>query len=74
MRAFICHRMSNGEELRAKLEWVESDLASAQKAAVEGAEALKLAEGEKELIRIKVDKLRKESKTAEVKLKEAEHE
>ena len=53
---------------------MESDLTAAQKAAVEGAEALKLAEGEKEVIRIKVDKLRKESKTAEVKLKEAKHE
>ena len=74
MRAFICHRISSGEELHAKLEWVESDLTAAQKAAVEGAEALKLAEGEKEVIRIKVDKLRKESKIAEVKLKEAKHE
>ena len=40
MRTFISHRMSSNEELRVKLERVESDLAAAQKAVAELAEAL----------------------------------
>ncbi|RVW68390.1 hypothetical protein CK203_061697 [Vitis vinifera] len=46
MRNFISHHMSGSEELCAKLERVESDLAAAQKAVAEEAKALKLAEGE----------------------------
>ena len=72
MRAFIFHHMSSGERLRGKLEPEKSDLATAEKVIVEGAEALKLTEGEKKAIRIDADKLRKEGKTTEVKLKETE--
>ncbi|RVW96087.1 hypothetical protein CK203_027599 [Vitis vinifera] len=39
MRAFIFHYMSSGEKLRGKLEPEESDLATTEKAIVEGAEA-----------------------------------
>nr|CAN69029.1 hypothetical protein VITISV_000839 [Vitis vinifera] len=39
MGAFITEQMGGSEELRAKLEWVESDLAIAQKVAADGAEA-----------------------------------
>lgn len=74
MWTFISHRMSNGEKLRAKLERAESNLVAAQKAAVEKVEALKLAEGEKETIRIETNKLGKEGRTAEAKLKQAEQE
>ena len=41
---------------------------------MERAEALKLAKREKETIRIEVDKLREEGRTAEPKLKKAEQE
>ena len=66
--------MSGCEELHTKLERVESDLTVIQKVAVEGAEALKLADGEKEAIRAEVDKLRNEGRTTEAKFKEAEWE
>lgn len=55
MRTFISHGMSDSEELRTKLERVENDLAVAQKATVKGAEALKLVEGEKEVICAEAD-------------------
>lgn len=69
MRTFISHSISSNEKLRAKSERVESDLAITQKAAVEGSEALKLAEGEKEMTCAEVDKLREEGRTVEAKLK-----
>ena len=72
MWTFISHRMSIGEELRAKLERAESNLVVAQKAAMDGAEALKLAEEKKEAIRTKVDKLREEGRVVKAKLKKAE--
>lgn len=74
MGTFISHRMSSSEELCAKLERVESDLAVTQKVAVEGAEALKLVDGKKEVARAEANKLREEGKTTEAKCKEAEHE
>ena len=74
MRAFISHHMSGHEELRTKLERVESDLTAVQKVAVEGADALKLADGEKEAIRAEADKLRNEGRTTEAKFKDAEWE
>ncbi|RVW25293.1 hypothetical protein CK203_110565 [Vitis vinifera] len=49
----------------------ENDLVVAQKAATEGAEALKLAKEKKEVIRTEVDKLREEGRAAKAKLKEA---
>ena len=66
--------MSGCEELRTKLERVESDLTAVQKVVVEGAKALKLADGEKEAIRAEADKLRNEGRTIEAKFKEAEWE
>lgn len=74
MWTFISHRMSNGKELCAKLEWADNDLAIAQKVVAEGAEALKLAEGKKEMIDTEADKLRKEGKVLEAKLKKVEQE
>ena len=72
--AFIFHHMSNSEELRVKLKRAESDLATIEKAIVEGAKALKLVEWEKEVILIDADKLREEGKIVEIKLKETEQE
>lgn len=69
MRTFISHRISSNEKLRAKSEQVENDLAITKKAAVEGSEALKLAEGEKEMTCAEADKLREEGRTVEAKLK-----
>ncbi|KAJ9682620.1 hypothetical protein PVL29_018525 [Vitis rotundifolia] len=74
MRAFITHRVSGSEELRAKLEQVGSDLAAVQKAATDGAEALKLAEWEKEAVCAEVDWLKEEDRVVETKCKEAEQE
>lgn len=53
---------------------MENDLAAAQKVAAEGVEALKLAEGKKEAIDTKADKIRKEGKVPEAKLKKVEQE
>lgn len=69
MRAFITHRMSGSEELRAKLEQVESDLATTKKTPADGAKALKLVEGEKEAIRAESEWLRKKGKVVEAKCK-----
>lgn len=74
MKTFITHRMSGREELRAKLERVESDLAATQKTAADGAEALKLVDGEKETIRDESEWLRNEGKTVEAKCKGVEQE
>lgn len=74
MRTFISHRMSSGEELRAKLERAENDLVATQKVAVEGAETLKLVEGEKEAIFTEGNKLREEGRVVEAKLKKVEQE
>lgn len=59
MRVFITHRVSGSEELRAKLERVESDLAATQKTPADGANALKLVEGKQEVIRVESKWLRK---------------
>lgn len=61
MRAFISHRMSTTEELRARLEQVESELAATQKAADYGAKALKTAEVKKEATQVEADQLRRPS-------------
>lgn len=74
MRAFISYRMSDSEKLRTRLERAENDLIAIQKATAEGAEALKLAEGDREPIHAEADKLRKESEIAETKLKGVEQE
>lgn len=50
MRAFITQLVSGTKELCARLQWVESDLAAAQKVAADRFEALKPAEEEKEAI------------------------
>ncbi|KAL6351384.1 hypothetical protein AAG906_035176 [Vitis piasezkii] len=70
MRAFISHHPSGIEEMRSKLERVEADLATAQKAVADGAEMLKLAKEEKRGIRTKVDWLKKEMEAMEAKHKD----
>lgn len=72
MRAFIAQLVSSTEELCARLERVESDLAAAQKAAVDGVEALKPAEEEKEAICAESERLKEEGKATKAKCKEAE--
>ena len=74
LRAFITHRVGSGEELYIKLEQVEGDLAAAQKVIVEGVEALKLVEVEKESVHAEADWLREEGKTTKAKCKEVEQE
>ena len=66
--------MGGSEELRAKLKWVESDLAVAQKVAVDGAEAVRQAEGERKMTRAQASQLREERKAVEAKCKDAEQE
>lgn len=48
MQFFISHCLGGSEDLCSRLERSDVDLAIAQKAATEGAEALKKAEEEKE--------------------------
>lgn len=74
MRAFISHRLDGSEELRVKLERVEADLAAAQKAVADGAEALKLVEKENGAIHAKADRLKEKEKAMEAKFKGAEQE
>lgn len=74
MRAFITHRVSGNEELRAKLERVESDLAATKKTPADGAKALKLVEGKQEAIRAESKWLRKQGKVVEAKCKGVEQE
>ena len=74
MRAFVSHRLVGGKELHARLKRVETDLAIAQKAAAEGVQALKLANGERKTICAKMDKLKKEGEAAEAKLKGSKQE
>ena len=59
MRAFISQHPGGIDELRAQLEKVEAELASARKAASDGAQRLCQVEGEREAIRAKADSLRK---------------
>lgn len=59
--------MSGIKELHIKLESVESDLATTQKAAADGAEALKSVEEEKETVWAEIEGLREEGKAAEAK-------
>lgn len=69
MRAFISHHLGGSKEMRTRLERVEIDLVAAQKAIAEGVEALKLAEGKREVICAKTDKLKKTGEATEVKFK-----
>lgn len=58
MQVFISHRLGGREELCAKLERVEVDFATAQKAVADGAETLKLVYGKKGTIRTEEDRLK----------------
>ena len=55
MRAFISHHPGGIEEMHSRLERVEADLATTQKAVADEAEMLKLAEGEKGAIQAEAD-------------------
>ena len=74
MRAFISYHPGDIEEMRSKLERVEADLAAAQKVVADGAEMLKLDEGEKGVIRVEADQLKEEKEVLEAKYKGAEQE
>ena len=60
MRAYISQHLGGVDELRAQLEKVEAELASARKAVSNGAERLCQVEGERETIRAEADSLKKE--------------
>lgn len=72
MRAFISYRLGGSEELCAKLERVEADLATTQKAVGDRTKALKLVKGEKRAICAEVDWLKEKREAIEVKFKGAE--
>ena len=72
MRGFIPHHPGGIEEMCSKLERVEVDLATAQKAVVDGAEMLKLAEEENGAILAEADQLKKEKETLEAQVKAVE--
>lgn len=50
MRSFIAHRLNGSKDLQLRLEQSETDLATIRKAVVEGAETLKKAEGEGDIL------------------------
>lgn len=74
MRAFISHRLGDSEELCAKLERVEADLAATQKAVGDRTKALKLVKGEKRAICAEADWLKEKREAIEVKFKGVEQE
>ena len=53
---------------------MEADLAAAQKAIADETEMLKLAEGEKKVIRVEADQLKGEKEALEARVKGAEQE
>ena len=65
MHAFISQHTGGIEELRAKLEKVEAELAAARKAVADGTEQLGRVEGDKETIRAEADILKKEKQALE---------
>ena len=65
IRTFISHHPGGIKEMRLQLEMVEADLATTQKAVADGAEKLKLAEGEKGAIRAEADLLKRENEALE---------
>ena len=72
MWAFISHHLGSNEELRTKLERVEADLVVAYKVVADGVEALKLVEGEKEVVRVEADQLKEKGDAMEAKFKGVE--
>lgn len=52
MRAFFTQRLSSNEKLCTQLERAESNLATAQKAVIDGAKLLKEAEEEREVAKV----------------------
>ena len=63
MHAFISQPPGGVDKLRAQLEKIEAELASAQEAVSDGAERLCRVEGEREAIRAEADSLRKKKKS-----------
>ncbi|KAJ9680099.1 hypothetical protein PVL29_019398 [Vitis rotundifolia] len=74
MRAFITQQRGDNEELRTKLEQVESNLSIARKAVAYGVEALRRAKGERETAQAEANHLREEMKAAKAKGKAANQE
>ncbi|RVW92001.1 hypothetical protein CK203_030196 [Vitis vinifera] len=66
--------MGDSEKLHAKLERVKSDLANAQKAVMDRAEALGKAEGEKKTAQAEVGRLREDVKVVEAKGRDSDKE
>ena len=71
MRAYISQHPGGVDELRAQLEKVEAELASARKAVSDGAERLYQVEGDREVIRVEADSLKKEKEALEGQINEA---
>ena len=74
MLAFISHHPGGIEKLRSRLEKVETELAAAQKAVVDGADQLSRAEEEKGVIRAEADTLKREKEALEGQVNGAEQE
>lgn len=74
MKAFVSHRLGSEEELHLRLEQSKANLAAAQKAAAENAEALKRSECEKEALQLELEKVRRREEATGARLKDVEHE
>lgn len=72
MRAYIAHNMENSEELQAKLEAIEGELAVARKIVNEGVGLLRKAEEGKEAAEAKARRLAEEKEVMEARHKKAD--
>lgn len=73
IKVFVSHHMG-GEELRLRFEQSEANLAAAQKAAAEKAEALRRSEDDKEALWIELEEVKNREKATEGRLHEVERE
>lgn len=65
MRVFITQQMDNSEELHSKLKLAESELATTQKTVDEGANSLRKAEGEGEVVNAEAPRLKEKWEAVE---------
>lgn len=71
-RTFFTQQLSSNEELCTQLEWVESDLATTQKAVTNGAKLPNETKKEREVANVDLCQMKEEREATEAKCKDAE--
>lgn len=74
MKAFVSHRMGGEEELCLRLQRSETDLAVAQRAAAESAEALRRVEDDKVALRAELEEVKSREEVMGERLNDVESE